>query len=477
VSESVTADLCVIGAGSGGLVVTAVAAQLGFKTVLLESRVMGGDCLNFGCVPSKALLAAAKRMKAAGENAAFGLKGVPLEVDFPAVMDHVHRVISAIEPNDSQPRFEGMGARVIRAHGRFVGPDEVEAEGVRIKARRIVIASGSTPTVPAVPGLENVPFLTNETLFENRVLPRHLVVLGGGPVGIEMAQAHRLLGSQVTVLEALPLMLPHDDPELTTLLAERLAADGVDIRTGAKVRRIEREGDGLAVIFGAEASEERLLASHLLVATGRRPNLDDLDVEKAGIERDEKGGLRLDRRLRTTNRRIFAIGDAAGGPQFTHAASYQAGIVIRNVLFRLPSKVDYRALPAVTYTEPELAQVGLSEAAAVERFGPDLRILRWPLHENDRGQAERQTHGLIKVLTRRNGRILGAAILAPSAGELIQPWVLALGSGLKIAAFAGMIAPYPTLGEIGKRVASRYYLPKLMNERTKSLLKWLRWLG
>jgi len=181
--------------------------------------------------------------------------------------------------------------------------------------------------------------------------------------------------------------------------------------------------------------------------------------------------------LRTTNRRVFAIGDAAGGPQFTHAASYQAGIVIRNVLFRLPAKVDYRALPAVTYTEPELAQVGLSEAAAVERFGPDLRILRWPLHENDRGQAERQTHGLIKVLTRRNGRILGAAILAPAAGELIQPWVLALGSGLKIAAFAGMIAPYPTLGEIGKRVASRYYLPKLMNERTKSLLKWLHWLG
>jgi len=458
-------------------VVAAAAAQLGIKTVLLEARRMGGDCLNFGCVPSKALLAAAKRMQATRENEQFGLKGALPQVDFPAVMDHVHRVIAAIEPNDSQARFEGLGVRVIRAHGRFVEPNEIDAEGIHIKAWRIVIATGSAPAVPPIAGLTGVPFLTNETVFENRVLPRHLIVLGGGPVGVEMAQAHRLLGSEVTVLEALPRILAHDDAELTTLLVERLVADGVRIRTDARIRRIERDGEGVVVALATESGEERISGSHLLVAAGRRANLGELDLAKAGIERDDRGALRLDRRLRTTNRRVFAVGDAAGGPQFTHAANYQAGIVLRNLLFRLPAKVDYRTLPAVTYTEPELAQVGLVETDAVRRFGTDLRVLRWPLHENDRAQTERQTHGLIKVLTRRNGRILGATILAPEAGELIQPWVLALSRGLKIGAFASMIAPYPTLGEIGKRAAGRYYLPKLTSERTKWLVGKLRRLG
>ena len=476
-SERIEADLCVIGAGSGGLVVAAGAAQLGLKTVLFESRRMGGDCLNFGCVPSKALLAAAKRMQAARENAEFGLRGALPTVDFPAVMDHVHRVIAAIEPNDSQTRFEGLGVRVIRAHGRFVGPDEIEAGGTRIKAWRIVIAAGSAPAVPPIPGLDSVPYLTNETLFENRTLPRHLIVLGGGPVGIEMAQAHRLLGAEVTVLEALPRILTHDDPELASLLAERLVAAGVRIRTNVRIRRVERDAANIAVVLEAESGEERVVGSHLLVAAGRRANFGALDLEKAGIELEANGALRLDRRLRTTNRRVYAVGDAAGGPQFTHAANYQAGIVLRNILFRLPAKVDYRALPAVTYTEPELAQVGLSESAAVERFGADLRILRWPLHENDRAQTERRTRGLIKVLTRGNGRILGASILAPEAGELIQPWVLAVSRGLKIGAIATMIVPYPTLGEIGKRAAGRFYLPKLMSERTKWLVRKLRGLG
>ena len=476
-TEAIEADLCVIGAGSGGLLVAAGASQLGAKTVLFEHRRMGGDCLNYGCVPSKALLAAAKRVQAARDNAAFGLTSTPPGVDFAAVMAHVHGVIAAIEPNDSQARFEGLGVQVIRAFARFNGLDTVEAEGVRVRARRIVIATGSSPATPPVPGLDAVPYFTNETIFENRVLPRHLIIIGGGPIGIEMAQAHRLLGAEVTVLEALPRIMPKDDPELVALLAERLRADGVAIRTGARITRVEADGAGIAVIVAAERGEERLAGSHLLVAAGRRANLKGLDLEKAGIAVNDRGGLVVDARLRTSNRRIYAIGDAAGGPQFTHIAGYHAGLVIRNALFRLPAKVDYRALPWVTYTEPELAHVGLSEAEARERHAGDLTVLRWPFHENDRAQAERETHGVIKVLTRRNGRILGASILGPQAGELIQPWVLAISQRLKVSAFATMIAPYPTLGEVSKRAAGSYFTPKLFSERTKWLVRLLRYLG
>lgn len=475
--EEIEADVCVIGAGSGGLSVAAGASQLGAKTVLFEHRRMGGDCLNYGCVPSKALLAAAKRVRSARENAAFGLTGPPPTIDFAAVMAHVHGVIAAIEPNDSQARFEGLGVRVIRAFARFTGPDTVEAEGVRVRARRIVVGTGSSPATPPIAGLDAVPFFTNETIFENRELPRHLIIIGGGPIGIEMAQAHRLLGAEVTVLEALPRVMPKDDPELVALLADRLGAEGVAIRTGVKVGRVEADGAGIAVVVAGESGEERLAGSHLLVAAGRRPTLEGLDVEKAGIAVNERGGLVMDKRLRTTNRRIYAIGDAAGGPQFTHVAGYHAGIVIRNALFRLPAKVDYRALPWVTYTEPELAHVGLTEAEARARRAGDLTILRWPFHENDRAQAERSTHGVVKVVTRRNGRVLGASILGAEAGELIHPWVLAIRRGLKVSALATMIAPYPTLGEVSKRAAGSYFAPKLFSERTKRLVRLLRYLG
>ena len=476
-TERIAADLCVIGAGSGGLTVAAGASQLGWKTVLVEHRRMGGDCLNFGCVPSKALLAAAKRAAVAREVAGFGLEGVGPRVDFGAVMDHVHRVIAAIEPNDSQARFEGLGVRVIRAFGRFTGPDTVEAGDVAIAARRIVIATGSSPATPPIPGLGAAPFFTNETIFENRTLPEHLIVIGGGPIGIEMAQAHRLLGTRVTVLEVAPRVMAKDDPELVELLVERLTAQGIALRVGVRILRVERAGAGIAVVLAGEGGEERLTGSHLLVAAGRRVNLAGLDVEKAGIALGPKGGLVVDRRLRTTNRRVYAVGDAAGGPQFTHVANYHAGIAIRNLVFRLPAKVDYKALPWVTYTDPELAQVGLTEAEARERHAGDLTVLRWPFHDNDRAQAERETLGLVKALTRRNGRILGASILGAHAGELIQAWGLAIGAGLKIGALATAIAPYPTLGEASKRAAGSYFTPKLFGERTKRLVRLLKRLG
>ena len=479
-SDAIDCDVCIVGAGSAGLLTAAGAAQLGAATVLIERGKMGGDCLNYGCVPSKALLAAAKTAATCRGAARFGIMAGEPDIDFPAVMRHVHEVIATIAPNDSAARFEGLGATVIHATARFTGPREIAVSGAgagarRIRARRFVVATGSAPAAPPIPGLDQVPYLTNETIFENTRLPDHLIVIGGGPIGMEMAQAHVRLGARVTVLEAAQI-LAKDDPELAVLLRDRLLGEGVAIREQARIARIERTADGIAAILAGPAGEERIAGSHLLVAAGRRPNVAALDLEKAGIAHG-KQGITVDARLRTTNRRVYAIGDVAGGPQFTHVAGYHAGIVLRNALFRIPAKVDYTALPWVTYTEPELAHVGLAEAAARERHGGDIAILRSSFHENDRAQTERATHGLVKVVTRKNGRILGASILGPQAGELIHPWVLAIGQRLKIKAMAAMIAPYPTLGEAGKRAAGSFYLGKLFSPRAKSVVRFLARFG
>ncbi len=469
-------DIAIIGAGSGGLSVAAGAAQLGASTVLIEKHVMGGDCLNTGCVPSKALLASAKAARRWQNETALGVAYAPPSVDFAAVNRHVHEVIAAIAPNDSVERFESLGVKVIQGTARFVGPRELEVNGTRIRARRIVVATGSKAAVPPIPGIESVPHFTNETVFANTERPDHLIVIGGGPIGIEMAQAHRGLGSQVTVLEA-SRILPKDDPELVAVLRERLVADGVVLREGIQIARLETEPGGVAAILrNADGTEERVSGSHLLIAAGRRPNTAGLDLEKAGIAYGPKG-IQVDARLRTTNRHVFAMGDVAGGPQFTHIAGYHAGIVIRNALFRQPAKVDYRALPWVTYADPELAHVGLTEAEAREAHGDDITVLRWPYHENDRAQTERETHGLAKAITTRSGKILGASIVGAHAGELIQVWVLAIGQGLNIKAMASMIAPYPTLGEVSKRAAGSFFTPKLFSPRTRKLVRFLSWFG
>ncbi len=469
-------DICVIGAGSGGLSVAAGAAQLGASTVLVEKGEMGGDCLNTGCVPSKALLASAKAARRWRGEQALGIAYAPPQVDFAAVNRHVKEVIAAIAPNDSVERFEGLGVKVIKGTGRFTGPGEIAVGETRIRARRFVVATGSRAAVPPIPGLDRVPYLTNESLFESTKLPRHLLIVGGGAIGLEMAHAHRGLGSEVTVIEAFRV-LSRDDSELVDLLRRRLVEEGITIREQVRIVRVEPEAEGVAIVLAGDGgSEERITGSHLLVAAGRRPNVEGLDLEKAGIEYGPKG-LKVDPRLRTTNKRVYAVGDIAGGPLFTHVAGYHAGIVIRNALFRIPAKVDYRALPWVTYTDPELAQVGLTEEQARAAHGEDVVVLRWPYRENDRAQAERQTGGLIKAVTTRKGRILGASILGAQAGELIQLWALAMGQGLGVKAIAGMIAPYPTLGEISKRAAGSFFTPRLFGERTKTLVRFLSRFG
>lgn len=473
--ELVKADLCVIGAGAGGLSVAAGAAQMGASVVLFEGGQMGGDCLNHGCVPSKALLAAGKVMSRQRGDTKYGITSEPGKVDFDAVKAHVQGVIDGIAPMDSVERFEGFGVRVIEASARFTGSRTVEGGGVQVTARRIIVATGSTPLVPPVPGLAEGPYLTNETIFGLDAFPEHLLVMGGGPIGIELAQAFRNLGASVTVVEMAKIMAK-DDSELVDLLRQRLARDGVEIHEGTQVKHVAYPDSGGVIVTVAEGDAEReIQASHILVAAGRQATMAGLDLENAGIASTPKG-ITVDSGLRTSNRRVYAVGDVAGPYQFTHMAGYHAGIVIRSALFRMPAKVDYSAVPWVTYCDPELASVGLSESEARARHG-EVQVLRWPFAENDRAQAERDTEGLVKVIITPKGKILGAAILGAHAGELIQIWCLAIQQKLKIGAVAGVILPYPTLGEANKRAAGSYYTPKLFSDRIRKIVRFLGRFG
>ncbi len=465
-SDVVKCDICVIGAGSGGLSVAAGASQMGARVVLVEKGRMGGDCLNYGCVPSKALLAAAKMAAMPRKAAKMGV-GLSAAVDFARVHDHVHHVIAEIAPHDSVERFEALGVTVIQGAARFTGPREIEAAGRRVQARYFVVATGSAATAPPIPGLDTVPYLTNESLFELTECPGHLVVIGGGPIGMEMAQAHRRLGAQVTVLEAAGI-LARDDAEAAEIVKLALRRDGVTLREGVAIAAVERTGAGVAVIL---KDGSRIEGTHLLVAAGRRAVLDGLNLAAAGVAHTARG-VTVDARLRSSNRRVYAVGDAAGRMQFTHAANYHAGIAIRNMLFKLPARASDDAIPWVTYTDPELAGVGLGEAAARERHGR-INILRFPYAENDRAVAEHQHDGFIKVIVTPRGRILGATIVGAHAGELIQPWTLALSQKLGIGAMAGVVAPYPTLGEIGKRAAGSFYTAKLFSPFTRRLVRLL----
>ena len=473
-AEILTPDLCVLGAGSAGLSIAAGASQMGAKTILVEKGKMGGDCLNYGCVPSKALLVAAKAAAFHRHSAELGVRYGEPQIDFGAVHHHVHRVIASIAPMDSVERFEGLGVSVLRGTARFTGPGEVEVDGTRIRARRFVVATGSMPLVPPIPGLSEVDPLTNESVFDLTKLPEHLIVIGGGPIGCELGQAFRLLGARVSIVE-MASILPKDDPELVEILRRRLRADGIDLHEGAKVVGVARAESGIRVEIERDGTRQQISGSHLLLAVGRVPGVEGLGLESAGIEYDRRG-IKTDARLRTTNKKVYAAGDIAGGLQFTHVAGYHAGIVIKNALFRWPAKLDTNAVPWVTYTAPELAQVGMAEAAAREAHG-SVNILRWPFAENDRAQAERRVDGLVKAVVRPNGKILGVTILGAQAGELIQPWVLAMSQGLKIGAMAQMIAPYPTLGEASKRAAGSFYIPKLFGERTKWLVRFLARFG
>ncbi len=470
--QELKTDILVIGAGSGGLSVAAGASQMGADVVLLEGHKMGGDCLNFGCVPSKALIASGKMAYAQAHSSAFGIADVGPQISYAAAKDHVHDVIAQIEPMDSQDRFEGFGVKVIREYGTFLSPTQVQAGQYVITARRVVIATGSSPLVPPIPGLDQVPYFTNETIFDLREKPDHLLIIGGGPIGMEMAQAHVRLGSKVTVIEALQA-LGKDDAEAAAVVLDSLRAEGVAIHEHAMVAQVRETNGAIEVVT---ENGEIYAGSHLLVAAGRKANIERLNLEAAGIDRI-RNGVKTDESLRTTNRKVYAIGDVAGGLQFTHVAGYHAGIIIRSALFGLPSKAKTNHIPWATYTDPELAQVGMTEDQARGQHGDKVQVARFDYHHNDRAVTERKTKGFIKVMAVK-GRPVGATIVGHQAGELINLWSLALANNLKMGQIAAMVSPYPTIGELNKRVAGAYFSPRLFeNQTVKRVVRFVqRWI-
>src|SRR5579884_588193 len=463
-------DFAIIGAGAAGLSVAAVAAQLGLRVALIEQNRMGGECLHAGCVPSKALLAAAHAATAIQAAPRFGLHPGPPVLDWGGVQRHLSDVISAIAPMDSAERFEALGAEVLKGHARFTAKDRISVDGRSLSARHYVIAAGSHPAIPPLPGLESTPFLTNETLSALTEPPEHLVIIGAGATGLEMAQAFAGLGCQVTLLEV-GRIAPREDVELAQALARVLARQGVCLIEHAEIARV-LPGPCVELAGGA-----RIAGSHLLVATGRAPNLDGLGLDVASIATSPRG-IVTDRGLRSlTNRRVFAAGDIADpvglGPRlFTHAGNAHAGIIIRRAVFHLPARLDYRALPRVIFTEPELAQVGLTEEEARAQ-GQKIQILRANLSENDRAVTEGDRAGLVKLVISPRGRLLGAGILARNAGEMIGLWGLAIREGLPLAKLAQMILPYPTRQEAAKRAVLSGLAPRLFSPAVRRLARWL----
>ncbi len=445
-----THDLIVIGAGAAGLTAAGGGARLGLRVALIERDRMGGECLNTGCVPSKALIAAARRAHLLRSGCAMGVTAGAAAVDFAGVRGHVQAAVAAIAPHDSAERFRAWGVEVIHGHARFTGRSSVEVDGRRLAAPRIVVAAGSRPAVPEIDGLRAVPYLTNETLFDLQELPRHLVILGAGAVGIEMAQAFRRLGSQVTVIDA-GRPLARDDPDAAAVVLHQLAAEGVAVRGWTRVLRVAAAAGGIQVEV---TPGNAVTGSHLLVATGRTPSLDGLGLEAAGV-RATAAGIAVDRRRRTSNPAITAVGDCREGPRLTHAAGYEGTLAVMNIALGLPVPADYAALPWVTYTDPELAQLGLTEAAARERPGR-IQVHRVDFADNDRAVTEASTAGFMKMV-RVRGRLAGVTIVGAGAGELLLPWSLALRGKASPWSISGAIVPYPTRSESSKALGFAAY--------------------
>jgi pyruvate/2-oxoglutarate dehydrogenase complex dihydrolipoamide dehydrogenase (E3) component len=471
-------DICVIGAGAAGRAAASAAAAFGVPVVLIEKgtqkSAMNGGAGHGGSMPAAALAVTAERANIIRNAAHFGLKAARFGVDFATVKAHLRDVAGTVAPSEARQRLAGFGVRIIDGAARFLDARTVAAGEFTVAARRFVIATGSSPALPAIPGLAGTPHLTSDTVFDLADCPRHLIVIGAGSAGLELAQTFRRLGAGVTVLEA-ATPLAGDDPECAAIVLDALEREGISIRTSVAIAQVRRVLARIEIDITTPDGPETIIGSHLLVAAGRRPNVEDLDLDAAGI-RYEPHGIDVDRRLRTTNKRVYAIGDVAIGPKSTHLATYHAELVVRHALFRQQVGLDHHTIPTVTHTDPELAQVGFLEDEARAHAGA-IRVLRSPYRENDRALATGATNGHIKVITDRKGDILGATIVGVGAGEMIASWTLAITQKLNIRAFAGLIVPYPAYGEVGKRAAMTYFMRGLTSNQVRRIIGWLRRLG
>ncbi|MBG67498.1 MAG: dihydrolipoamide dehydrogenase [Hyphomonas sp.] len=463
------ADLVVIGAGSAGLSAAAGAAQFGLSVVLYEKGEMGGDCLNSGCVPSKALLSAAKAAAQVREAGKFGIETTPPRIDWEKVKLHVRTSIATIAPVDSQERFEGLGCTVIREHAKFASPDTVISPTTRVKARRIIIATGSRAFIPPIEGLANTPYLTNETIFDLPDFPEHLVILGGGPIGMEMAQAFVRLGAKVTVIE-MGKALGRSDRAHAEIAIEALRAEGVTLLEGYKATKVEQDGKTIRVHTEPKDGEAWTVeGSHLLVAVGRQTVFDGMDLDKGDVDHDRKGIIVGDNLRSASNRRVWALGDAAGREQFTHIAGWHASVFARRAFFKQRTKADSLPVPAVTYTSPEVAQLGLTEAEAREKHGDDITTPSFQFEESDRAIAEADTDGEVKLIVRK-GKLLGASIVGKEAGDLLQLVSVAMSNGLGVKELTNFISPNPTRAEGVKRAANAHYADVVFGKSAKRLV-------
>jgi pyruvate/2-oxoglutarate dehydrogenase complex dihydrolipoamide dehydrogenase (E3) component len=465
-------DIGILGGGAAGLTVASGAAQLGAKALLIEKEpLLGGDCLHYGCVPSKTLIHSAHVYHLMKTGSRFGLPEMEVPpVDFSRIVSRIQEVINVIQKHDSEERFCGLGAKVMFGEAVFQDEHIIQLDGNRFSAKNWVIATGSSPVAPPIPGLHETGFLTNKEIFSLDRLPESLTILGGGPIGIEMAQAFNRLGSRVTVVDRSDQILGKEDKDMADMVMEVLAGEGVVFHLAAAIEMVGVAGAQKTVaIKETSGGSVTLKSDNILVAMGRGANVDGLNLESIGVD-FEPGGILVDSRLRTSQKHIFAAGDVSGGFQFTHAAGYEGGIVVSNAVFHLPRKTDYTHLPWCTYTDPELASIGMNEISA-RNAGLDYTVWTETFQDNDRSLAEGETTGMVKMILDKKEKPLGVQILGPRAGDLIAEWVAALNGKVKLSTLAAAVHPYPTLGEINKRVVGSYFSPKIFSEKVQKGLK------
>jgi len=465
-------DMGVIGGGAAGLTVTSGSAQLGAKTLLVEKEhALGGDCLHFGCVPSKTLIKTAHVYHLMNHAEAFGLPRVDVPpVDFKSVANQIASVIGTIQEHDSEERFCGLGAKVVFGNAHFTDPHTIRVDGADYSAKTWVLATGSSAVIPPIDGLDKTLHITNREIFSLDHLPKSLIILGGGPIGIEMSQAFTRLGSKVTVVDMADQILPKEDKDMADTVRTVLEAEGVTFHLGTKIVGTKDLGSEREVFLeDAEGKKFSITGETLLVALGRTANTGGLGLEDIELEFDRRA-IKVDNRLRTNLKHIYGAGDCIGGYQFTHAAGYEGGIVVSNAIFRLPRKTNYTYIPWCTYTDPELASIGMNEKRAKEA-GIEYAVWTEQFKDNDRSLAEGERVGKIKMLLDTKEKPIGVQIMGPHAGELISEWVAIFNGKVKLSTLVSAVHPYPTIGEINKKVAGTFFSPKIFSKKIQKGLK------